>query len=293
MSPLRFPGGKRRLVPFIRAVLDQNELRPELFVEPFAGGASVALQLLGERRVEQIGLADRDPLIASFWRAVFFESDWLVDQIHSVEVTLDGWEQWRARVDAGNLDERERALACLYLNRTSFSGILSRVAGPIGGKAQESSYPIDCRFPRDTLAKRVRLLTEMSDRVAFIWNHSWPKTLSLLRAMRERETVPEEVFLYLDPPFFEKADRLYTHYFEWGDHRRLRDALIDVSTPWLLSYDDSPKVAQLYRANGKLKRSKIDLLYNQPQNGNNTVAAEAIVSNLSVLPKDVKLWERG
>jgi len=40
LSPLRYPGGKRRLAPYVAAALAENDLRPDLFVEPYAGGAA-------------------------------------------------------------------------------------------------------------------------------------------------------------------------------------------------------------------------------------------------------------
>ncbi|HEX8231002.1 MAG TPA: effector-associated domain EAD1-containing protein [Chloroflexia bacterium] len=53
VSPLRYPGSKRRLAGYIEATLRINNLRPALFVEPFAGGASVALQLLTDDGFKQ------------------------------------------------------------------------------------------------------------------------------------------------------------------------------------------------------------------------------------------------
>ena len=61
LSPLRYPGGKRRLVGYIAQALQMNGLRPKLYVEPFAGGASVAIQLLNDGHVERIALGERDP----------------------------------------------------------------------------------------------------------------------------------------------------------------------------------------------------------------------------------------
>jgi DNA adenine methylase len=54
LSPLRYPGGKRWLVPYIAACLIENGLRPTLFVEPYAGGASVSLELSHLGFVERI-----------------------------------------------------------------------------------------------------------------------------------------------------------------------------------------------------------------------------------------------
>ena len=88
LSPLRYPGSKRRLVQYLQATLDLNDLHPSLLVEPFAGGASVALQLLCDGLVDRIGLADVDPLITGFWECVFFDTDWLVEVVDEIEVTL-------------------------------------------------------------------------------------------------------------------------------------------------------------------------------------------------------------
>jgi site-specific DNA-adenine methylase len=76
-SPLRYPGGKRRLVPYVAALLQANALQPDVLVEPFAGGASVALELVVGGLVAQIAIADSDPYVAAFWQTAFFDCDWL------------------------------------------------------------------------------------------------------------------------------------------------------------------------------------------------------------------------
>lgn len=291
LSPLRYPGSKRRLVPYIEALLDLNGLEPELFVEPFAGGASVALQLLGQGRVPRIGIADRDPLIASFWRVVFSDPDWLIAEIERAELSVARWRYYRRLIGRPDLTDRDRAIACLFLNRTSFSGILSGTAGPIGGPKQDSTYTIDCRFPRRTLIRRVQQLTELADRVAFVWNTSWRATFARIFSMQERGALSKNVFYYLDPPFFHKADRLYAHYFLDRHHQELRRFLESLEAPWLLSYDVCDQVWDQYAGNG-WATAQIDLLYNTPSNGNYTVASEAVISNQPVLPADVAMWHR-
>jgi len=129
VSPLRYPGAKRRLSTYVREVLRVNGLRPKVLIEPFAGGASVALQLACTEVVDKIALGELDPLVASFWKVVFREPEWLVRAIQKQRVSLAAWDRYRSGHFCSN---RERALACIFLNRTSFSGILSRSAGPIG-----------------------------------------------------------------------------------------------------------------------------------------------------------------
>lgn len=50
-----------------------GENQPDRFVEPFAGGASIALQLAHERRVDHVLLADLDDLVYSFWQTAAFD----------------------------------------------------------------------------------------------------------------------------------------------------------------------------------------------------------------------------
>ncbi len=132
----------------MESFLNYNKFRPKLFVEPFAGGASVALYLLGKRLVEKIALYDINPLIASFWLTVFNDGTWLRNKVRKAGITLDEWIRLRNLPLNGH---RANAWKCLYLNRTSFSGILSLKAGPLGGKSQASKFKIDCRFYRDTI----------------------------------------------------------------------------------------------------------------------------------------------
>ena len=243
-SPLRYPGGKLWLVDYIEHVLDANALRPRLFVEPFAGGASVALSLLARDKVDTIGLVDRDPLIAAFWDTVFHDADWLIEQVATVDITLERWRRYKAAIPH---ERRERALACLFLNRTSYSGIINRRSGPIGGQAQTSRYTIDCRFPRDTLIERIKRLSMRSERVAFVMCHAWDEGIAHVSRLQESGALSsDEIFYYLDPPFFKKAERLYTHYFQDDDHRDLRDTLVDLKERWVLSYDAGPEVEDLY-----------------------------------------------
>src|SRR5688572_8923078 len=145
ISPLRYPGSKRRLVHYVRQTLKLNNMIPELYIEPFVGGASIALQLMQENLVKKVILMDIDPWVASFWNVLFFDTDWLIKQIKYIPITLERWKKFKK----GNpSDRRTQALSCFFLNRTSFSGILEEGAGPLGGIEQKSEYKIDCRFNR-------------------------------------------------------------------------------------------------------------------------------------------------
>jgi DNA adenine methylase len=284
LSPLRYPGGKRRLAPYVAAALAENDLRPGLFVEPYAGGASVALELLQFDLVDRVVLGDQDPVITAFWKTVVDDVDWLCQQVEEVDLDLATWERMKT---ARFRSRRSLALSCLYLNRTSFNGSLHRRAGPIGGKAQSSQYPIGCRFPRERLVKRLRACAAMADRIEVAQAQDAMQTLRETRARAHRDD--RSVFFYLDPPFWSKSELLYRYSFYETDHERLADALHWVADPFLLSYDAAPEIVELYRGHRAATTAAIELLYT---GSTRSAGRELVISNLPKLPTETRLWRR-
>ena len=132
--------------PVRRGRPKRNDQRA-LLVEPYAGGASVALELLAFGFVERIALGDRirsSP--RSGRRCSRTRTGCARRSRHAARPGT--WERMKRRAFTGR---RNRALACLYLNRTSFNGALHRRAGPIGGKnarARTTRLPLPARAAR-------------------------------------------------------------------------------------------------------------------------------------------------
>lgn len=283
LSPLRYPGGKKRLVGYLAALLKLNDRQPKLFVEPFAGGASVALQLLNDGLVDHIALGDKDDMVSAFWRTVFFDADWLIKRIEEVEPTIQLWEYYRANPPASR---RERAFACLFMNRTSFSGILHESAGPIGGRSQQSVYDIGCRFPKERLIGRIRQAESLAGKVMFLKAGTWQSTL---KAVTRTGINPTDTLCYFDPPFYAKADRLYRHFFHEKHHRQLAKAISGLEADYVLSYDMAKPIIKLYDSLG-MPSTQVELLYSTSSRTKPTSTKELIVTNLVNLPNHSRLW---
>ena len=141
LSPLRYPGGKNRIANFIAQVCVDNRISG-LYVEPYAGGASVALFLLFSNVVKKIVINDKDRSIYAFWYSVLHHTDRLCQMIIDTEVNVENWHKQKkvqSRKQYANL--LELGFSTLFLNRTNRSGIIS--GGIIGGIDQTGEYKID------------------------------------------------------------------------------------------------------------------------------------------------------
>jgi DNA adenine methylase len=240
LSPLRYPGSKRKILSSLIQLMEANQPFPSVFVEPFAGGASVSLGLLNSDLVDKAVLADLDPLVAAFWQECGEYPQRLIDDMNDESVTLERWIYWR---EYQPTNRRELALKCLFLNRTSFSGIMNGSAGPIGGRSQTSQYQIDCRFNKSSLARRIERFGQLyaAGRVE-VMHQSWDKTLM------ELDYEPTAMLVYADPPYIEKAKKLYVPEFTRADHQKMASTLLNCTNlRWIVSYDNEPLALSLYQ----------------------------------------------
>lgn len=277
-SVLRYPGSKARFSDFIAKTISLNAGPPRLFVEPFCGGASVSIALLEDGVVDKIAINDVDPLIAQFWATVFSKAgaEWLASRVVEVPLSVEEWKRQKALKPTS---QRAAALKCLYLNRTSFNGIIHK-SGPLGGWGQKN-IKIDVRFNRQRIANRILALSELRSKVT-VANEGW-------RAFCERFADDERAVIYLDPPYYHKADQLYGYVFDEVEHEALRDFLQKMSRPWLLSYDDAQEVRDLYE-DVTNKARVIDNTYStHPLGGCAFVGRELVLTNMKRLPAAAKV----
>src|SRR3989339_123350 len=95
-SPLRYPGGKNKLAKFIAKICVENNINGH-YVEPYAGGASVALFLLLKKKVSKITINDYDRSIYAFWFSILKHTDIFCKMIENTEINIETWRKAKAK----------------------------------------------------------------------------------------------------------------------------------------------------------------------------------------------------
>lgn len=240
-TPLRYPGGKTRLSEFVEDLIGENGLTDGHYVEPYAGGAGVALSLLFMEIVSEVHLNDLSRPVYAFWHSAVRHTEELVARIKAAPVTVREWERQReVQRNASRARLLDLGFSTFFLNRTNRSGILD--GGVIGGKDQTGEWKIDARYNKPELIERIRRVGRYRTRI-----HLYRRDAAELLA----EVVPQlprRTFVYLDPPYFERGPDLYLNHYTPGDHERIaRRVRKHLHRPWLVSYDNVPEIRRLYR----------------------------------------------
>lgn len=237
-SPLRYPGGKSRIFPFVSKLFYENDLVGSSYAEPYAGGCGLALKLLFGEFVDRIYINDLDRAIFAFWKSVLTRPDELCRWIMNVTVDIPTWRKYKnIYQNATDFSDLELAKATFFLNRTNVSGVIT--GGMIGGLAQQSKYNMTARFYRSESAEKIEKISALSDRIHL-------SNMDGITFVRQLERRKENIFIYLDPPYVHKASELYMNHYAEDDHRRLSRFVNRMKKQWMISYDQNDFILQLY-----------------------------------------------
>lgn len=271
-SPLRYPGGKSCLYDAVAKILRINRLEKGHYAEPYAGGAGLALLLLFNGHVSEVHLNDVDRSIWAFWNCILNDTDHFVRRLEDTPVDLDQWRlQKKIHENQDNFCDLDVAFATFFLNRTNRSGIV-KGAGMIGGYNQLGAYKIDCRFNKEDLVKRIRRIAKYKSRI-----HLYG--IDALKFVGEMEAhLPNRSFMCIDPPYFNKGSSLYTSFYNEQDHLAVSQAILQLEKAWILTYDNTPEIAHLYR---QRRQFNFDVNY--------SLQTKRIGSELLVASKGLKL----
>lgn len=246
-TPLRYPGGKARLSHYMRQVFIENDLLDGVYVEPYAGGAGIALELLMTDYAREIWLNDIDPAVHAFWYAALHHTDEMLQLVRDAPLTIG---EWRKQHDVYVHPEGNNCIAlgfaALFLNRTNRSGILN--GGVIGGFKQTGRWGIDARFNRERLAARLKRIGQYRHRIR-LFNQDAERFL-------KRADLPATSLTYLDPPYFHRGQRLYRNHYTREDHERIAKLVQErLCARWIVSYDDVRDIEDFYRARRRIRYS--------------------------------------
>lgn len=263
LSPLRYPGGKAKIADFIKQVVKDNDLLDGVYVEPYAGGAAVALSLLMDEYVSRIIINDKDRSIYAFWHSVLYDTDRLCKLIEETPVTMETWWAQRTFQSVENKETTDLltlGFSTFFMNRTNRSGIIK--AGVIGGFDQRGNYKIDARYRKEDLIARIRRIASYADRIELHHEDAVDFVKHIVQVL------PQNTILYLDPPYYKKGRGLYMNYYEDADHEKIRDVITNVDTfRWVVSYDNSLFIKELYHS---FRSQEFYLNYSANNNGKGT-----------------------
>lgn len=277
-NPLRYPGAKSKLVPYIQNLIQSENLTGCTFYEAYAGSAAVSFGLLEKKIISSAKINEIDPLLFNFWFSVMNHTDELIQMINDTEITLDNWNEFSKYRNHEYLADKTQVqigFAGLFLNRTNFSGILN--ANPLGGMSQNSSYKIDCRFNKERVIKSIRQLSMFSRQVELF-------NMDAIDFLRQETHYKRNrsIFVYIDPPYYEKGPSLYRYFYKTDMHKTLAKYIKAKIYPWLISYDNSEEIKKMYN---KKQQQSIYLDYSV---NTKRKEKELLISNLEIPPVTAK-----
>ncbi len=228
-SPLRYPGGKSRAVDKISALVPPFDE----FREPFVGGGSVFIHLKQKFSQRKFWINDIYRDLAVFWQQNQTNYEKVIEQIWKWKREFsDGKNLYKfLRDNKAGFNELEIAAAFFIFNRVTFSGTTE--AGGFSIQAFEKRFT-------DSSIERLKAIPEILQNVK-ITNSDYEEIIN---------ASGENVFLFLDPPYFSAtSSALYGkngNLHKTFDHERFARNLKICPHKWLLTYDDSVFIRELF-----------------------------------------------
>ena len=239
-SPLRYPGGKGKIAKFVRAIVRANNLSDGRYVEPYAGGAAVAWELLITGVVRRVTINDISRPVFAFWSSVLNDTENLCRLISDRPITVDEWDKQKEIFRKyETVDDLKLGFSFFFLNRTNRSGILN--GGIIGGREQVGDWRIDARFNKDVLISRIEKIASLKSRIELT-------QIDAVEMLSNRaKDWKSKTLLYIDPPYFKKGRFLYHDAYQPEDHKSLASEVRNLDgVNWIVSYDDVRPIHDLY-----------------------------------------------
>lgn len=231
-SPFRYPGGKTWFVPTFRQWIQSLESKPQVLIEPFAGGGIISLTAVFEGLVDHAVMIELDEDVAAVWQIVVNgEAELLAERILKFPLSIEAVHDELSKPNTSLL---ERAFKTILRNRTFHGGILAPGSGLI--KNGEAGKGIASRWYPETLARRLSALHLMRHKLTVLKGDAFELMTTYIDSKKN-------VF-FIDPPYSaggkNAGKRLYTHF--QLDHERLFDLCNQLAGEFLMTYDNADEV---------------------------------------------------
>lgn len=232
------------MTKFVEQLLLYNNIANATYIEPFAGGAGIAIELLLKNKVTNIIINDFDIAIYAMWYSVLNNTNDFIQFILETPINMKEWyKQKEIYTKKDESDLLKLGFATFFLNRTNNSGIIT--GGPIGGHNQSGDYKLDCRFNKVSLIKKISDISKMRHAI-LLYNYD---ALIFIRNIIKEKMDTQNTFIFFDPPYYKQGKNLYTNFFTHDDHKSLADEIISLDNyHWITTYDFEEEISKIYGA---------------------------------------------
>ena len=230
MAPFKWPGGKGNLVKWIIQYIPHGHI----YVEPFAGAASVFWHLPKPFAVEVLNDIDTD--VINMYK-VLKDRDKFEILFHNIVYTPYARSEFGRAIQIlknPDLNDIDRAWAFFVRQNQGFSGF-----GISESNWSRALYSTNKDMTKNVSQWRSRL------KILSFWHERLKKVniynIDAIQCIRNWDT-PDTVF-YLDPPYIldtRKTRSIYKKELDLSYHKRLVDTLLSVKGKVVLSCYDHP-----------------------------------------------------
>ena len=269
-SPLRYPGGKSKMVSQLGEFLPQNISE---FREPMVGGGSVFIYIRQKFPEIKVRINDLNRDVYCFWKIAKENNLELVEEIKRIKKNCQNgknlFANLKLEIESDKISDFERAVNFFVLNRISFSGLTTS-----GGYSRDA-------FKKRFTTSSIKRIIPLEDLLRDV-NISHGDYSNLLNGSKK------QVLIYLDPPYFEnKTSRLYGKNGQLHlnfNHNLFFEEVISCNHNLLISYDYSAKNIKKFHNSEKFYSFFINMQY-----GMNNVAKSRIPKKSELIITNYKI----
>lgn len=230
-SPLRYPGGKSKALKQIIPLIPSNFKE---FRDPMVGGGSVFFAIKQKYPDKKFRINELNEDLYLFWKYSQIDPNKLVKEVKKIKEEYEDGRKLFFELTSPDkkFTEFERAVRFFVLNRITFSGAVDS-----GGYSKQS---FELRFTNSSI-ERLELTGKQIQGDVLITNRDYEDVI---------HEEGEDVFIFLDPPYLSLSkSKLYG---KKGDlhssfeHERFAENMKKCKHKWLITYDDSPEIRELF-----------------------------------------------